>query len=388
MNDQAITCPSCGQSIPLSETLTHQLRQSIKKEYDARFTHDKAEWQEKEKIKLWIIAQQKAKEKMMIELKDKDTQLNEQKDMIVSLEKKELELRREKRLIEEARKKIELEVERRVDTVRKETIETVRKTQEDEYRLKMLEKEKQLDMMKKTIEELKRKSEQGSMQIQGEVGEESLKQLLVTLFPRDSIEDVPVGIRGADLVQTVFNNSGQRIGVILWESKHTKSFSPEWIKKLKSDQSSAKADVCTLVSNILPEGVVNFGMYDEGVWVTKYEFVPELTHAIRYLLFREFTLKQSLAGSGKKKDLLYNYLLSSDFRNKIGMIISSFVTQKTDLESEKRAMNRIWSKREKAIEQVFTNTTSFYGDLEGVIGDKLPKISLLELPDASEQDSS
>lgn len=388
MNDQTITCPSCRYKFPLSETLAHQLRENIVREYDAKLTHDKKQWEEKEKAKLLIIAQQKAKEKTELELKDRDIHLQEQKKQIEEFEKRELNFRREKRLVEEERKKIELEIERRVDETRKQTIESFKKNQDETSRLKLLEKDKQLEMMHRTIEELKRKSEQGSMQIQGEVQEMDLKSLLTQEFPTDRIADVQVGVRGADLIQTVYApRTGQKTGIILWESKNTKGFSLDWTKKLKDDQTRIKADVCILVTKTLPDEIKNFGPLD-GVWVTNYECVIPLTRALRSQLISVNNVKQSLVGSGKKMEFLYSYLLSSEFKNKIENIVSAFVTLKNDLETEKRAMQRIWNKREKEIERVIVNTSGFYGDLQGVIGDSFPTISNLELPDKERKDEN
>lgn len=380
MADQTITCPACGASIPLTETLTVQLRSEMQKEYLHQLETEKKKWLDSEKAKLWIVAQQKAKEKITIELKDKEIQLEEQKKQIESLEKQELALRREKRLIEEERKKISLEVERRVDAVRRETIEELKKTRDDEYRMKMLEKDKKLDMLQKTIEELKRKSEQGSMQIQGEVQETDLRQMLKSHFPFDAIKDVPVGVRGADVIQIVKNKFGQTTGVILWESKNTKGFSLEWTKKLKDDQTRVQADVCVLITKTLPDEIKNFGPL-QGVWITNYECVIPLTRALRFHLISINHEKQSNVGKEEKKDILYNYLSSNEFKNKIENIVSAFTTLKSDLETEKRAMQRIWSKREKEIERVIVNTSGFYGNVQGVMGGSLPTISSLELPE-------
>lgn len=384
MDEQTLICPTCGARIPLSETLTRQLRVDLQKEYEAQLSREKKDWQDKEKAKLWLIAQQKAKEKIELDLKDRENQLLEQKRHIEELEKKELDLRREKRQLEEERKKIELEVVRRVDAARQETIAALKKNQEEEYRLKLLEKDKQLEMSKRTVDELKRKLEQGSMQIQGEVQEMDLRQTLRFNFPVDLIQDVPTGIRGADLIQTVNNQFGQKTGVILWESKNTKAFSHEWVTKLKDDRGRAQADICVLVSQAIPKEINHFGILD-GVWVTEPRYLVPLTHALRAQLIAISTVKQSLVSSDKKMEYLYNYLLSSGFRHKIENIIASFSSLKAELEVEKRAMQRIWSRREKEIERVVANTSSFYGDLQGVIGDSLPQISQLELPEGEDR---
>jgi len=251
----------------------------------------------------------------------------------------------------------------------------------------MAEKDKQLDQLRRSLEDAKRKSEQGSMQIQGDVQEEDLKLMLRSHFPVDMIEDVPTGIRGADLVQTVNTSFGNKAGVILWESKNTKAWSAEWIKKLKDDQALAKADVCILISQVLPEGVKDFALQG-GVWVCSYEMAFSVASFLRVHLTQLSQVKQSLIGKDEKMELLYTYLSGSEFRNRVETIVGAFTSMQSDLETEKRAMQRIWKKREKEIERVVMSTSGMYGDLQGIVGASLPTIRALELPGAEEFEES
>ncbi len=381
MQDQTIKCPSCGSSIPLSETLTHQIRDEIERGLKEQLNREKEEFIHKEKAKMWALAQQKAQEKMQSELKEKEEQIGEQKKKLEELEKHELELRRQKRELEEQRRKLELDVERRVDEIRKQTVEKLQKDLEEQHRFKLLEKDKQMEQMRKTIEELKRKSEQGSQQVQGDALESDIKTVLQTHFPIDTIIDVPTGITGADLIHTVNTQHGAKAGVILWEIKNTKAFNVEWITKLKDDQTKAKADMCILVTKVLPEGIKAFGEV-KGVIVVEFGYAIAVAHVLRDNIMTLAKMKQSIEGSGKKMEFLYQYLLSPEFKNKIESIISAFTSLKFELEREKRAMTAIWSRREKEIERVLTSTSSLYGDLQGATGDALPKIEKLELADS------
>ncbi len=60
-------------------------------------------------------------------------------------------------------------------------------------RLRVAEKDQTIESMARTIEELKRKAEQGSQQSQGEVLEVELEELLRGRFPTDLIEPVGKG---------------------------------------------------------------------------------------------------------------------------------------------------------------------------------------------------
>ena len=96
--------------------------------------------------------------------------------------------------------------------------------------------------------------------------------------------------------------------------------------------------------------------------------------------------RSSLAGKDQKMELLYKYLSGPEFKNRVEAIVESFVSMKEDLDAEKRAMDKIWAKREKQIERVIHSTGGMYGDLHGLIGASLPQISLLELESSKKED--
>lgn len=417
MPDQAIHCPNCNAEIALTETLALQIKDQLRGEFEVRekqqaekmFAQEKMLQAEREKIekdriniqknveekikaekeKMWAIAQEKAQEKLGLELKDLKQQKEERDIQLKEAQKNELELRAKTRELEEKTKNAELEIQRKLDEERtklearfkveqsQQVDERLRLIQE-EFRKKELEKDKQMDMLKKALDDAQRKSEQASMQIQGEIQEADLKQLLALAFPVDQINDVPTGVNGADLVHTVHTHLGQKGGVIVWESKNTKLWSDEWIKKLKSDQALVQADVCVLVTKALPEGIKQFGCID-GVWVIEYGHVIPVTTMLRSHLLQLHQTKNSLVGREEKKDYLYEYISSPQFRNRLENIIMGFTSLKQELESEKRAMQRIWNRREKEIERVIMSTTGVYGDVQGIIGASMPTVSVLEL---------
>ncbi len=397
MLDQIIQCPDCGKKIPLDKALGEQMKHSLEKELLQR---------EKElKKELWEVAQEKAREKiekeigeekleqkkqMALQEKERLQQEKEMKELRVELmsnakkleesEKHELELRKKSRELEEREKSLELEMARKMDEERKKIIESTQKQEEEQYRLKIQEKDKQMEILNKTIGELKRKSEQGSQQIQGEVQEDDLRNLLATTFATDEISDVATGSKGADIVQKINAKMGASVGTIIWESKNTKAFSESWISKLKSDQGLVKADIAILVTQVLPKDVIGFGLVN-GVWLVSYAHVIPLVNALRIQLIEVAKVKLSLVGRDEKMDLLYKYLSGPQFKNRVENIVMAFVNMKADLDTEKRSFNRIWSKREKEIEKVILSTSNMYGDLQGIIGSSLPEIEQLELED-------
>lgn len=406
MTDSSIVCPKCGTKIDLDDIARHRYEEKLKADEEKlreEFSKKEEEIKKDLREKAMEWAEKKAAEKLKekeVETKDLVAQLEEFRKKQDEAVKNELELRKRARELEEAAKNAEIENVRKLDEERrkleatmreeqqkreealeierkKREEESLRKSQEDFMR-KLEEKEKQMDILRKSLEEANRKALQGSQQIQGEVLENELKEILTRNFPTDLIEDVPTGIRGADLVHKVRDPYSRELGIILWESKNTKAFAADWIKKLKDDRVLAKADVCILVSSVLPEGVRHFGLY-EGVWVTEPEYFLPLTHALRDKILALAEQGKSLVGREEKMELLYGYLSGPEFRAKIENVIGAFRSMKDDLDAEKRSMQRIWSKREKELERIINNTSMLYGDMQGIMGANLGKIEYLEL---------
>lgn len=410
MQDQTITCPCCGKEILLTETLSHQIKEELQKEFELKARERESELArreksladeikkiedakkaidqqvsqklqaEKEKVKQ--EARKEVEETIRVELKDLQEQNSEKERKLAEAQKVELDFRRKIRELEELRKNQELEITRRLDEERKLIFEKAKKEAGEENRLKLLEKEKQLEDTKKALDEAKRKAHQGSMQTQGEVLELDLESLLKSQFPVDKIEPVPKGIKGADIVQRVHDRGGRFCGTIIWESKHTKAWNDGWLSKLKDDQREVKAEIAVLVTETMPKGIERFSQVG-GIWVTSYVLSIALASVLRTSLIDLAQLKSSLVGKSEKMEVLYNYLSGSEFRQRIEAIVESFQSMKEDLEQEKRAMVKMWAKREKQIERVVTNTVGMYGDMEGIIGTSLPHIRSLELTEGS-----
>jgi len=421
MANELIKCPECGAEFPLSQAISHDLEIAIAKKYEKTIkelkdeTQKSVESKEKEiteryekeqkcleeksrrekedalkqlEVEMKHIeeyAKKRAKEALDIEIKDLREMLAERDKKLIESQKAELELRRKQRELEEKEKTIELEMMRKVDEERRKILESAQKNFEDQHRLKDAEKDKQLADMCRQIEDLKRKAEQGSQKMQGEVLELELEQLLKNEFLFDDINSVSSGIKGADIIQIVKTQTGRECGKILWETKRAKNWSDEWLQKLKDNQRSAKADLAVIVSETLPKGLHHFRQI-ETVWVTDIPSAISLGLALRTLLIQINKAREIETGKEEKKEVVYNYLMGIEFRNRVQAIMEAFIAMKKDLDSEKRAMESIWSKRDKQIEKVVLNIAGMRGDLEGIVGASLPSIKLLELPSVNEAD--
>jgi len=404
-----IKCPKCNTLIPITETLQHQLTESVRKEYEEKLAEQKHSFSEQQKeltqkekvlkekeksideriqqeLKVELEAQKKiltqkarkqAEEDLALEMKDIKDNLEAKEEKLEEAKKTELQLRKRERELEARAKDIELEVARKIDQERKKVEDATVKRISDERQMEDAEKDKQINDMRKQIDDLKRRAEQGSQQAQGEIQELELEKELSQLFPVDNVQPVPKGIQGADVIQEVLTNSGSRCGAIIWESKRTKNWSDGWISRLKDNQRSAKADVAIIVTQVLPKDIRNFGFVN-GIWVTNYASFHGLAVAIRQKITELAFTKAMATSKDKKADVLFHYLTGPEFRQRIEAIIEAFSDMKIELDKEKRLYERSWAKREKQLQSVLLNTAGMYGDLQGMIGSSMQTIPALE----------
>ena len=245
--------------------------------------------------------------------------------------------------------------------------------------MRFKELQKQLEDQKMLTEEMKRKQEQGSMQMQGEVQELAIEEWLVAQFPLDTIEEIKKGARGGDCLQFVNTRTHQNCGTIYYESKRTKDFQPSWIEKFQADIRAKGANIGVLVTEVMPSDMDRMGLKD-GIWICNYDEFKGLCGVLRESIVQLSIAISSQENKGDKMDMIYNYLTSNTFRMQIEAIVEGFTQMKSDLESEKRSMQRIWKQRDKQIEKVVTNTIDMYGSIKGIAGNAVQSVKALELP--------
>jgi hypothetical protein len=387
MATETIVCPNCKTSIPLSKALASQVDDQVQQQLAIAMGRREKELADEYGKKLEAertAAAEKAMDRSRLEKEDLAAQVAEMEDKLDKARKSELELRKRQRVMEEKQKNLELEVARKLDEGKQAIEVSVAERLTEEHRLKDLEKEQQLASLKHTIEELKRKVEQGSQQTQGEAVEIELEALLRTAFPLDTVEPVAKGVRGADIVQRVHTNTGMPCGAIIWETKNAKNWSDAWLTKLKEDQRAQKAELSVLVTAILPPGIGRFGHLD-GVWICDLASAPGLAFALRSQLLQVQLARTAAAGKASKSEMLYAYLSGTEFRQRVEAIVEAFTSMKEDLDRERAAMMKSWAKRERQIERVVQNVSGLYGDVEGIIGASLPEIERLQLPEGARE---
>jgi len=318
-------------------------------------------------------------------LRQKDEELAEAHAKIGIAASKEANLLRQKRELEEREQRLTLDVERRLaDETTRIRAEESKHAEErfslelEQQHLREEEQRQKSDDLKKTIAELQRRIQQGSQQSQGEAQEVILRELLTEAFETDEIEDVAKGVSGADVLQRVRSSDGRDCGTIVWESKRRKTWSDGWLPKLRDDQRAAGAACAILVTQELPKGMRHFGLQD-GVWVSAWTYAVALGAVLRRSLIDVALAKRMVEGRGEKKQLLYEYLTGTEFCNRVGGLVEAFTEMQDDLEREKRAMLTTWKRREKQMQRARDNITAFYGDMQGIVGQKLEDLPALAL---------
>jgi len=389
MAEERITCPKCGAEIPLSEALTSRIEDRLRRSFQEQTREAErklAEQHQRTLNEVQAKALEKAREEVSLQLADMKGELQERTQKLQESQKQELGLLKRQRELEDERKNLELEVERRLQEQKAQVEKAAIERLAEQHKLKDLEKDKQLNDLREQIEGLKRKAEQSSQQVQGEVAELDLERALQQAFPDDEFVPVPKGIRGVDLVQRVLGPAGKPCGTIAWEVKNTRAWSNAWLSKLRDDQRNLKADIAVIVSTVLPDDVRHFGLVD-AVWVSDSATALALASAFRVQLLQVASVRAASKGKGSKMELLYTYLTGTEFRQRVEGAVEAFRDLRDDLERERRAMEANWARREKQIARAITSLAGMYGDMQGIVGPSLPKVRHLELaPPEGEED--
>jgi hypothetical protein len=379
-----ITCPKCGEPIPLTKTLRADIESSLKREFERTLTARERELQrayetqiEEARTTAEKAAAKRAERRLASDVADLKQQLKEQTDALETARQQERELRKRERRLEKEKTELELTVARTLDAERATLVADAQQRLAEEHRLKDAEKDRQLSDLRQQIDDLRRRADVGSQQLQGESAEGELESMLRERFPTDAIGGIGQGVRGADIHQVVCDARGGRSGSILWECKNTRHWSDGWVAKLKEDQRACRADVAILVSAALPTGCARFAIVD-GVVVTEFPCAGAVASLVRAQLLQLSQARTAAATKDGKLELLYRYLSGVEFRQRVEAVVEAFANMRRELDQERRAAEKQWAKRAKQIEAVTFNISGMYGDLEGLVS--LPSIQMLELP--------
>jgi hypothetical protein len=413
VSDPQIVCPQCSTPIKLTESLAAPLIAQTRKQFEQQLASKEADFVRRETVlrqaredlakardsvdeeiakklkaeraSIADVEARKARVALSNELEQRDKQLADLRQNLTANNAKlaeaqqaQADVLRKQRELDDARREIDLNVEKKVQASLVVVHAKARLDAEESLKAKLSEKENQISGMQRQIEDLRRKAEQGSQQLQGETLELELEALLRARFPRDLIEPVPKGECGGDVLHRVLGQAGQTCGTIIWESKRTKNWNESWLAKMRDDQRVAKADIALIVSSALPKGIEAFDLVD-NVWVTEPRFAVPLAIALRQLLIDVSSSRQAREGQKTKMELVYQYLTGPQFRHRIDAILEKFNDMRDDLDRERKTMTKLWARREAQLNGVLESTAGLYGDLQGIAGRAMPEIEGLDV---------
>jgi hypothetical protein len=414
MSEPTITCPNCKSEIKLTESLAAPLidatrrqfeqkiaqkdaevagREAAIREHAAALARQKAALEEEIEVKLKsgrerIASEEARKAKLLLgadleqrsrQLVDLQQVLKERDGKLAEAQKAQAELIRKQRELDDARREMDLTIEKRVQESLGSVRDKARQEAEDGLKLRVAEKEEQIAGMQRQIEELRRKAEQGSQQLQGEALELELEAMLRGKFPQDVIEPVPKGEFGGDVLHRVVGPLGQSCGTILWESKRTKNWSDGWLAKLRDDQRAAKAELALIITQVLPKGTQAFDLID-GVWVAEARCAVPVAIALRQSLIQLAAARQASEGQQTKAEMIYRYLTGPEFRHRVAALVEKFNDMREDLDRERKFVTRQWAKREQQITVAIGATVGMVGDMQGIAGRAIKEIEGLDTP--------
>ena len=375
MSELKIQCPNCSNEIELTEQLAGPMLADLR----ASFTQQLAK-RDAQQATAVEAAKAQAKDAAVAEVaqaqaalqervKEQDAKLREAQAAQTAAIKREQELKSKEA-------ELELTVQKTLAAERDVLAEKLAREAEEKAALKLAEQADRMESMKRQIEALKQKSEQGSMQTQGEAAEIVLEETLGAAFPLDEFVPVAKGVSGADVRQNVAGPNGA-VGSILWESKRTKNWTAGWLAKLRDDQRTSGCEVAVITSQALPEGVDSFGIVD-GIWVCAPRFAVPLAMSLRQGLIDVAGAKTRAVGQESKMELIYHYLTGTQFKQRVDAIVERFEDMQTNLRKERVFMEKQWSLRAKQIDLVIASTVGMHGDLQGIAGREMPEIESVE----------
>ena len=413
MATSIIVCPNCQHQFEPTEAIREEVQKELRIKA-AEWQKQKGEEYKKKEDALLKQLQDKdteidkkvqlEKQKLQVELQasirksmsgDYENQLkmlqqevHDNEEKLKTARQKELDFLQKEQAFKNKEEQLELTLQKRLNNEREKLANEIRgienqklQQKEDEFKLRLAEKEKQLDDQKKLAEEMRRKAEQGSMQLQGEVQELLLEDILRTGFPFDKIVPVGKGVRGADCMQVVCNPFGNECGKIIYESKRTNNFSNDWIDKLKADMRLQGADIAVIVTQTLPKDMERFGERD-GVYVCTFAEVKSLSIVLRTSIIKVFAITKNQENKGDKMHLLYDYLTSNEFAEQWKAIREGFMSMRLSIQRERDAMEKLWKAREKQLEKVLLNAAHIRGSIEGIAGADAVNLELVDHNDA------
>lgn len=370
-----VLCPSCGKEVEISQALRHQIEDQVLKSAELKHKGELESLRKEVEEKAFF----KAKEDLALKLRTSEDEANEAKEAKRKLQAELLAITKEKRQLQEKDDQRELEMQKRLVEERSKLQNEISKSEKEKAEIEKNDLKKQLDDTKKLLEDARRKADQKSQQLQGEVLELEFEEIIRKAFPDDEIIPIAKGQKGADIQIDVRSKRGNNCGRILVEVKRHKNWDEDWITKLKGDVRSSGAVIGLVVSSILPKDEASEFNFRNGVYIAKPNHVIPLLKTLRKGIIDVAYQKFISANQSDKAAALYQYITGHEFRQQIESIIEVYTEQIVQVTKERAAFEKIWKAREAQAQKLMMGVAGIYGTLQGKSNNSLPQIKSLEL---------
>lgn len=203
-HEPTLHCPNCNHEIRLTESLAAPLLAETRQRFQEQLASKDAEMARKnetlrlereqlakdreqveqqvsnrlsaERSQLIAAEAKKAREAAAADLQVKEAETAELRRnlevnsaKLAEAQQQQAEVMRQQRALDDQKRELDLTVEKRVQASLDQIQTKARQEADEAARLRVAEKDQTIESMARTIEELKRKAEQGSQQSQGEV---------------------------------------------------------------------------------------------------------------------------------------------------------------------------------------------------------------------------
>ena len=364
-----LKCSECGAVLKIDELFMAQMgrefeeanRKKLQEAIDFQKQHlaEEARKDSEEAIRKATEVQDKRIAELMEQVKLLTEANKKASDDMMEFQKKQFELQQEAQ-------NAKVEAQKKLNEQTAEIFEKAKKQAEDEAAEKIAALEKKVADANQATEDVKRKLQQGSQQLQGEIQELKLEDCLRAEFPFDTVEEVEKGKLGADVIQTVVNRNGKVCGRIVWESKNVKNWSNNFIPKLREDMGRVSGDVGILVSNVFGKNMTEFSL-EEGVWLVKPINALSMARLIRERILSVSDAKMVAEHKETVQDAVYAFVTSPAFRNRMENIGRQYRALDEEINKTKDSMVRHWETQRKLIDELVGNTQGILGEVNAFL---------------------
>lgn len=382
MTTDTVNCPECGTEIDIEEVLVHHLRERVEAEMRTSFEQEKREYVAAavKKVDQDAKAEIEAQKDQIDELakalrgaKKAELQLNQ-----LQSELDEQVLLESNKAAAKARK----DTLAMLDDLVKEKVEVELLDKDTEIEKLRLKNER----LEEKVDQAVKQNRSVGGEIEGEALEVVVENRLVSEFPFDDIQPIARGSKGADILQTVVDERGVTGEKILWEIKSHKSWQDKWLAKVRQDALDNSAAIKVIVTRSMPPGIDRFDSIGD-VWVCRPHEAVIVAHLLREMCIRVRNERRTQAHLITIQERVVEYIRSPEFESAMNAVLEAYRDMQDDNRKLREYVLSKTKKQDKSLQRVVDALTSVIGTMSAIgATEDFPITHLLEEGDGLEQD--